>query len=218
MSTPGAPMGEGAVMKRSLGKESGGVCPPGALLLKACDRDSYQASGNPRDGQIHDIDRRRRAARDRQCRHRHDHPQAISEDDQAHRPRRRPVLGDALQRRRLAQSRLRAQQARLRQGQDSRRRRQFRLRLVARARALGAARFRHPLRHLDRLRRHFLQQLLQERHSAGQGVAGRSGEADGRRAARRQRDADRRSAGAGNPRPRRRRRQVRDRRRSASIA
>ena len=36
----------------------------------------------------------------------------------------------------------------------------------ARARALGAAGFRHPLRDLDLVRRHLLQQLLQERHSA----------------------------------------------------
>ena len=56
-----------------------------------------------------------------------------------------------------------------RQRQDPRRRRQFRLRLVARTRALGAARLRHPLRHLDRFRRHLLQQLLQERHPADQG-------------------------------------------------
>ena len=46
--------------------------------------------------------------------------------------------------------------------------RQFRLRFVARACALGAARFRRPLRNRDRLRRYLLQQLLQERHSAGQ--------------------------------------------------
>ena len=35
-----------------------------------------------------------------------------------------------------------------------------------RARAVGAARFRHPLRDLDLVRRHLLQQLLQERHPA----------------------------------------------------
>ena len=38
------------------------------------------------------------------------------------------------------------------------------------------------------VRRHFLQQLLQERHPADHGQPGRSGEADGRRLARRQRD------------------------------
>ena len=75
-----------------------------------------------------------------------------------------------------------------RKAQDPRRRRQFRLRLEPRARALGAARFRHPLRHLDELRRHFLQQLLQERHPADHRVAGGPRQADGRRRARRQRD------------------------------
>jgi hypothetical protein len=45
--------------------------------------------------------------------------------------------------------------------------RELRLRLVPRARALGAARLRHPLRHRARLRRHLPQQLLQERHPAG---------------------------------------------------
>jgi hypothetical protein len=43
-------------------------------------------------------------------------------------------------------SRFRAEPARLSQRADPRRRRQLRLRLVARARALGAAGFRHPLR------------------------------------------------------------------------
>ena len=43
--------------------------------------------------------------------------------------------------------RLRAQQAGLPQGDDPGRRRELRLRLLARARAVGAARLRHPLRH-----------------------------------------------------------------------
>ncbi len=43
------------------------------------------------------------------------------------------------------------------QGQDPRRRREFRLRLIARARALGAVGFRHHLRHRAELRRHLLQ-------------------------------------------------------------
>jgi hypothetical protein len=64
---------------------------------------------------------------------------------------------------------------------DPRRGRQFRLRLLARARALGAARFRHPLRDRHLLRRHLLQQLLQERHPADRPAAGRRGQADGRR-------------------------------------
>ena len=36
---------------------------------------------------IHHTDRRRRAAAHDQCRYRHDHPEAISEDHRAHRPR-----------------------------------------------------------------------------------------------------------------------------------
>ena len=47
------------------------------------------------------------------------------------------------------------------------------------------------LRDLDLVRRHFLQQLLQERRAADQGLAGGSGEAVRRRRARRQCDADR---------------------------
>ena len=43
---------------------------------------------------------------------------------------------------------------------------------LARARALGAAGFRHPLRHRAELRRHLLQQLLQERHAADHAAAG----------------------------------------------
>src|SRR5256885_10079580 len=46
--------------------------------------------------------------------------------------------------------------------------RQFRLRLLARACALGADGFRHSLRDLDLVRRHLLQQLLQERRAADQ--------------------------------------------------
>ena len=67
-----------------------------------------------------------------------------------------------------------------------------------RARALGAARFRHPLHHRAVLRRHLLQQLLQERHPAHHAAAGGDRQADRRRLARRQRHHHRR--------PRRRRR------------
>ncbi len=45
----------------------------------------------------------------------------------------------------------------LSQSQNSGGRRKFRLRLLARTRAVGAPRFRHPLRDLDLVRRHFLQ-------------------------------------------------------------
>jgi hypothetical protein len=63
---------------------------------------------------------------------------------------------------------------------DPRRGRKLRLRFVARTRALGAAGFRHPLRDRAVLRRHLLQQLLQERHPAHRPAAGRRGQADGR--------------------------------------
>ena len=49
---------------------------------------------------------------------------------------------------------------------DPGRRAEFRLRLVARAGGLGAARLRHPLRDRAELRRHLLRQLLQERRAA----------------------------------------------------
>ena len=71
--------------------------------------------------------------------------------------------------------------------------------------------FRHPLRDLDLVRRHFLQQLLQERHAADPRLAGRSRQAVRRCRPRRQCDADDRSREAGNPRAGRRRGEVRDR-------
>ena len=69
----------------------------------------------------------------------------------------------------------------------------------ARACALGAARFRHPLRDLDELRRHLLQQLLQERHPADPRHARAARTLDGRRAARGQCDPVDRSRGADYP-------------------
>ena len=53
-----------------------------------------------------------------------------------------------------------------RQCEDPDRRRELRLRLVTRARALGAARLRHPLHHRPSFADIFFQQLLQERHLA----------------------------------------------------
>ena len=55
--------------------------------------------------------------------------------------------------------------------------REFRLRLKPRACALGVARFRDTLRPLDLICRYFLQQLLQERHSADRAAAGDRGQA-----------------------------------------
>src|SRR5712671_152605 len=48
------------------------------------------------DGQVHQARRRRRPASDDQRRHRHDHPEAVPQDHQAHRAWHRPVLGEAL--------------------------------------------------------------------------------------------------------------------------
>jgi 3-isopropylmalate dehydratase small subunit len=72
------------------------------------------------------------------------------------------VFRDALQGRRQREPGFRAQQGGLPQRQDSGRRQQLRLRVLARARALGADGLRHPLRDLHAVRRHFLQQLLDD--------------------------------------------------------
>ncbi len=69
--------------------------------------------------------------------------------------------------------------------------------------------FRYPLRHFHQLRRHLLQQLLQERHPADQSQPGRPRQADGRRLARLQRHSDGRSGKPGDHRPGRRLAQVR---------
>jgi hypothetical protein len=74
---------------------------------------------------------------------------------------------------------------RLPQRADSGRGREFRLRLQPRARALGDPGFRHPLHHRAFIRRHLLQQQLQERHPADCAAPGGCGQADGRRRARR---------------------------------
>ena len=60
--------------------------------------------------------------------------------------------------------------------------RQFRLRLVARTCAIGAAQLRRALRHLDQIRDIFYNNCFKTACS-GQGVARGSGEDDGRRAA-----------------------------------
>jgi 3-isopropylmalate/(R)-2-methylmalate dehydratase small subunit len=93
----------------------------------------------------------------------------------------KPVLRNALQRGRHTRTRISCSTSRpTAERADPGRRRQFRLRLVARARALGAARLRHPLRDLHQLRRHLLQQLLQERHPADPGDEEDARQADGR--------------------------------------
>ena len=99
------------------------------------------------------VDRARRRARPRRRRHRPDHPEAVPEADRAHRLRRVPLL-------RLAQgSRVRAEPAGVRGRVDPRRRAQLRLRLLARARGLGAPGLRLRGRHRAVVRRHLRHQL-----------------------------------------------------------
>ena len=74
-------------------------------------------------------------------------PTQLPQDDQAHRPRRSTCSTRcAITTDGNGEAGFRAQPASLPQGRDPGRRREFRLRLLARACALGAARFRHPLR------------------------------------------------------------------------
>ena len=88
-----------------------------------------------------------------------------------------------------AESRLRAQPAALPGRLDPARAQELRLRLVARARAVGAAAVRLPRPDRAELRRHLLQQLLQERPAAD-----RAARAPGRQAVRRGRRVRRLSA------------------------
>ena len=67
---------------------------------------------------------------------------------------------------------------------------------IARTCALGAAGFRHPLRDLDQLCRHLLQQLLQERHPADRAAAEQVDVLMDDATQGRQRPHDRRSGGA----------------------
>ena len=81
---------------------------------------------------VPDDDRAGRGARPCRRRHRPDHPEAVPEADRADRLRRVPLL------RLAAGAGLRAEPARVRGSDDPRRRPQLRLRLLARARRLGA--------------------------------------------------------------------------------
>jgi hypothetical protein len=65
--------------------------------------------------------------------------------------------------------RLRAEPAGVQERSRADRRRQFRLRQLARARPVGADGLRDHVRDLDQLRRHLQQQLLQQRPAAGGG-------------------------------------------------
>ena len=117
----------------------------------------------------------RRAARPRERRHRRDHPEAVPEVDQAHRLRPEPVRRVALPRpgrarhgpgREEAQPGLRPEPAALPGRLDPPRAQELRLRLLARARAVGAAAVRLQGDHRAVVRGHLLQQLLQERAAA----------------------------------------------------
>ena len=125
--------------------------------------------------------RTRRAARPRQRRHRRDHPQAVPEVDQAVGLRPEPVRRVALsrprragdgQREAAAQPGFRAERAALPGRVDPARAPQLRLRQLARARAVGAARLRLPRADRAVVRRHLLQQLLQERPAADRAAGG----------------------------------------------
>ena len=102
-------------------------------------------------------------ARPRRRRHRPDHPEAVPEAGRAHRLRRVPLLRLDPRRR----DRARAEP-------DPGRRAQLRLRLVARARALGAPGLRLRGDHRALVRRHLLRQLHQDRAAAGDPRRGRT--------------------------------------------
>src|SRR5579883_3335785 len=68
-----------------------------ALHNRPYPQDLPYPDGTCTDGKVHKAGRRRGALEDHQCRHRHDHPQAVFEDHQAHRPRQGAFLRAALQ-------------------------------------------------------------------------------------------------------------------------
>ncbi len=97
------------------------------------------------------------------------------------------------------------------QSPDHHRAREFRLRLLARARPLGAAGFRHPLHHRAGFRRHLLQQQLQERHPADPPAARGLRPVDRRHQAGRQCPRHHRPCPPGGDPPERRGNRLRDR-------
>ena len=146
-----------------------------------------------------------RRARPPRRRHGSDHPEAVPEADRADRLRRVPLLRLAPGRGRAAAARLRAERPRLRRREDPDRGCQLRLRLVTRARRVGAPGLR--LRGRDRavVRRHLRDQLPQGRPRRDRPPAGRAAAADRLRRRRRRRRgrpraaADRRSRRARDP-------------------
>src|SRR3954469_12371591 len=116
---------------------SGSRRPPWAGLLRAAHTHAITAAAlSPKaleNGQVQDLDRGRRPAADDECRYRHDHPEAVPEDHQADRSRQESVRRDALYARGQGNPGLRPQQAAVSAVEDPGDRRQFRLRLLARA-------------------------------------------------------------------------------------
>ena len=127
------------------------------------------------DAEIHRTQGPRRPDGPRERRHRRDHPQAVPQVDPQDRLRPEPVRRVALPGPRRArpgpgqpqaQPGLRAEPAALQGRLHPAGAQELRLRLVARARALGARPVRLSRHHRAELRRHLLQQLLQERPAA----------------------------------------------------
>src|SRR5215470_2819598 len=106
------------------------------------------------------------AAGSRECGYRPDGAETIPESTDAGRIRAHPVLRLAVPARGEAESRIRAEFRPLQRRVDSADAREFRLRVKPGARTLGREGLRLPGDPGTELRRHFLQQLLQERHFA----------------------------------------------------
>src|SRR6266480_2636823 len=100
------------------------------------------------------------AARPRQCRHRPDGAETISEGAHARRLWPHSLLRLALSPRRKTKSGIRPEFPALQRRISFAGARQFRLRLQPRARTVGSERLRLPRRHRAELRGHFLQQLF----------------------------------------------------------
>ena len=126
-----------------------------------------------RHGTIHRPRCRRAADRAAERRHRPDRAGALPAEAALRRLRRLPVPRPALPARRPREPGLRAQPAGVSRCAHRRRRTQFRLRLVARARGLGAPRPWHPRRDRADLRRHLRVERAEERLAAGGARRGR---------------------------------------------
>src|SRR5690606_5339207 len=99
-------------------------------------------------------------------RHRSDHPGPLSDDDDEGRARPAFILGLALRGGRHAEGGFRTESPGSRRRDDPRRRPKLRLRLVARARAVGARRLRLSRGRQQRVRGHLPQQRAEERFAA----------------------------------------------------